>query len=159
MPLHTDPGPKSLLPGHFETIIPALFRKVKNVHYDRIRWNTPDDDFLDIDLIREDNAKVVVISHGLEGSSERPYIKGMAKHLSQNGFDVVAWNYRGCSEEMNKQKRFYHSGATDDLDFVVQKTIEYGYQEIHLVGFSLGGNMTLKYLGENKRSELIKKAV
>lgn len=65
-----------------------------------------------------------------------------------HGYDVLAWNYRGCSEEMNRQPRFYHSGATDDLDLVVQHAPTKGYSEINLVGFSLGGNLTLKYTGE-----------
>jgi predicted alpha/beta-fold hydrolase len=73
----------------------------------------------------------------------------MAKALIKNGFDVLAWNYRGCSGEMNNQPRFYHSGATDDLHEVVQHAIATrNYHHINLIGFSLGGNLTLKYLGE-----------
>ncbi|MDH4057358.1 MAG: alpha/beta fold hydrolase, partial [Cyclobacteriaceae bacterium] len=97
----------------------------------------------------------------LEGNTQRGYIKGMAKACYENGFDVLAWNYRGCSEEINRQLRFYHSGATEDLDTVVKHAENKGlYREIYLVGFSLGGNLTLKYLGEERtRTPLLKKAV
>ncbi len=126
----------------------------------RERIQTPDDDFLDLDWLMKDSDKVVIISHGLEGNSERPYIKGMAKALHDQGFDVVAWNFRGCSNEMNRQLRFYHSGATDDLETVIQHITRHkNYKKIFLVGFSLGGNLTLKYLGERPVGALIKKAV
>ncbi len=74
-------------------------------------------------------------------------------------FDAVAWNYRGCSEEMNKTLRFYHSGATEDLDHVVNHIVGKGYDTIFLVGFSLGGNLTLKYAGERTLNPKIKGAV
>ncbi|MBX2896157.1 MAG: alpha/beta fold hydrolase [Cyclobacteriaceae bacterium] len=141
-------APAILFTNHLETIYPALFRTVTGVTYSRERMITPDQDFLDLDWINNNSDKLVIISHGLEGNSERAYIKGMAKIFSQNGYDVLAWNYRGCSEEMNWQLRFYHSGATDDLDLVVQYAITKGYAAINLVGFSLGGNLTLKYVGE-----------
>ncbi|MEX2234946.1 MAG: alpha/beta fold hydrolase [Cyclobacteriaceae bacterium] len=152
--------PFFLYGSHLETIFPALLRRVILTAYTRERISTPDDDFLDLDWLKKDSGKVVIISHGLEGNSSRPYIKGMAKALYDKGFDVVAWNFRGCSEEMNRQLRFYHSGATDDLHTVVNHVIENrNYKEVFLVGFSLGGNMTLKYLGERAVSDVIKKAV
>jgi len=86
----------------------------------------------------------------------------MANVFFKNDFDVLAWNYRGCSEEMNHQLRFYHSGATDDLDYVIKHVLSSGqYEAIHLIGFSLGGNLTLKYLGEQRDSVIaqLKKAV
>lgn len=145
---------------HLETIYPALLRKVQLVPYTRERITTPDDDFLDLDWLTCGADQVVIISHGLEGNSQRPYIKGMAKAFHERGFDVVAWNFRGCSEEMNRQLRFYHSGATDDLDVVVRHVTENkNYGKVFLVGFSLGGNVTLKYLGERVADERIKKAV
>jgi len=145
---------------HIETIVPALFRNVVlPVSYTRDRITTPDDDFLDLDWLTQASEELIVISHGLEGSADRPYIKGMARAFYQIGKDVLAWNYRGCSGEMNKQKRFYHSGATDDLDVVVNHAIQKGYKKITLIGFSLGGNLTLKYLGESSRASEIKKAI
>lgn len=100
----------------------------------------------------------MIISHGLEGNTSRAYIKGMALAFYHQRFDVLTWNFRGCSGEVNKQLRFYHSGATDDLDCVVHHAIRKGYKEICLIGFSLGGNMTLKYLGEKDAVPEIKKA-
>jgi uncharacterized protein len=138
---------------------PALLRKVSGVVYDRERIQTPDDDFLDLDWLRQSAERVVIISHGLEGNTSRAYMKGMAQAFFNQNFDVLTWNFRGCSGEVNKQLRFYHSGATDDLDCVVEHAIQKGYKEIYLVAFSLGANMTLKYLGEKDRLREIKKAV
>ena len=85
----------------------------------------------------------------------------MARAFLQQGHDVLTWNYRGCSEELNRQPRFYHSGATDDLHTVIESVLERDvYKSIILVGFSLGGNLTLKYLGEDYSSvKHIKQAV
>ena len=138
---------------------PALLRKVSGVVYDRERIQTPDDDFLDLDWLRQSAERVVIISHGLEGNTSRAYMKGMAQAFYNQNFDVLAWNFRGCSGEVNKQLRFYHSGATDDLDCVVEHATRIGYKEIYLIAFSLGANMTLKYLGEKDRRPEIKKAV
>lgn len=151
--------PFILFNAHAETIYPALLRTVPLAPYLRERIETPDHDFLDLDWSQQGSKKLVIISHGLEGNSHRAYIKGMARAALAHGFDVLAWNYRGCSEEMNRNLRFYHSGATEDLDVVVAHAIRKGYDEINLVGFSLGGNLTLKYLGEQKRSEKITNAV
>jgi len=151
--------PILLFNAHAETIYPSLFRTVTLAPYQRERIPTPDQDFLDLDWISNGSTKLVIISHGLEGNSHRAYIKGMAAAACRSGFDVLAWNYRGCSEEMNRQLRFYHSGATDDLQVVVTHAIRKGYTEISLVGFSLGGNLTLKYLGEQKPPSQIAQAV
>ena len=138
--------------GHFQSIYPAIFRKISGVIYHRERIVTPDEDFLDLDWSYATNVgsrKLVILSHGLEGNSTRQYILGMVRILNQHGFDCLAWNFRGCGGEMNKTARFYHSGATEDLDLVVQNALSKDYDQIHLFGFSLGGNLTLKYLGES----------
>jgi uncharacterized protein len=143
-----------------ETIYPALFRRVKIPAYEKERIRTADDDFLDLGWLKKGCDRIIIIQHGLEGSADRPYVKGMARAFFDQGFDVLTWSYRGCSDEMNRQLRFYHSGATDDLDTVIQHAIsKFQYKEIFLVGFSLGGNMTLKYLGERTLIPQIKKAV
>lgn len=141
--------------GHLQTIVPSVFRKVKDVHYQRERINTPDGDFLDLDWHRPAAAEsLLIVSHGLEGDSSRSYVKGMLRAFAQKapthrGCHGLAWNYRGCSGEPNLQERFYHSGATEDLEAVIQHARSPGiYKNIYLAGFSLGGNMTLKYLGE-----------
>ena len=153
--------PFILFNKHIETIYPSLIRKVKEVIYERERIHTPDDDFLDLDWRRQNAERLIILSHGLEGNSQRTYIKGMANIFFNHGYDILAWNYRGCSEEMNRRKRFYHSGATDDLDLVVRHSLLKGYSEINLIGFSLGGNLTLKYMGEQASSlhPTIKKGV
>jgi hypothetical protein len=153
--------PSLLFNKHLETIYPSLIRKVHGIVYQRERITTPDDDFLDLDWLKQKSKKLIILSHGLEGNSQRSYMKGMASLFYQQGYDVLAWNYRGCSEEINRKIRFYHSGATDDLDHVVKHSATLGYSEINLIGFSLGGNLTLKYMGE-KSSELdplIKKGI
>ena len=104
---------------------------------------------------------MVIIIHGLEGSSKRAYIKGSAKILTQSGYDVCAINLRGCSGTANKLFRSYHSGATEDLQAVIEHVLNLDeYQSIYLHGFSLGGNLLLKYLGEKReRATEIKGAV
>lgn len=136
--------------GHLQTIYAGRFRLVGGVQYVRERIDTPDDDFLDLDWVlrAEPTNRVAVLSHGLEGSTDRPYMRGMARALARRGWDVLAWNYRSCSGEPNRQPFFYHSGATYDLAHVVQHAFGRGYEAMALVGYSLGGNLTLKYLGE-----------
>jgi uncharacterized protein len=144
-------APLFLFNAHLETIYPSLIRRVQIQPYTRERIATPDDDFLDLDWLEHGSKKLLIISHGLEGSSERPYVKGLARAAFHKGYDVLAWNFRGCGGEINRQLRFYHSGATDDLDTVVSHAISKNrYSEIVLSGFSLGGNLTLKYLGERR---------
>jgi uncharacterized protein len=150
--------PLLLFSGHLETIYPALLRSVE-LTYERKRIITPDSDFLDLDWVKRGSEKLVIISHGLEGNSSRAYVKGMARALGRAGFDIVAWNFRGCSDEINRQLRFYHSGATEDLDAVVGHASAQGYSQIYLVGFSLGGNLTLKYLGERKAHPAVQRAI
>lgn len=151
--------PKWLFNGHLQTIIPSLFRDTHSLPFERERVTTPDGDFLDLDWLRNASKKLVIISHGLEGNSQRPYMTGMARHFFANGYDVLNWNFRGCSEELNNKPIFYHSGATYDLDFVVGHASK-NYESVYLIGFSLGGNLTLKYLGEKReRTPKIKKAV
>lgn len=134
---------------HIETLTPALFRTIK-VNYSRERIILPDTDFIDLDWQRkEGNTKVLVLFHGLEGSSQSQYIKGMGNYFISHGWDICAPNYRSCSGEMNQLLRTYHSGATDDMHLILQHVSDrYPYQLMVAGGFSLGGNMLLKYLGE-----------
>ena len=142
--------PRGLANPHIQMLLSNQFRAVPHQPYDRERISTPDGDFLDLDWIHVPSArKVVVLCHGLEGHSKRPYVRGMARHFRKNGWNVCAMNYRGCSGEPNLKPRFYHSGATEDLDAVVRH-IEKRYpgQPMALVGFSLGANLILKFLGD-----------
>jgi predicted alpha/beta-fold hydrolase len=134
---------------HVNTIYPAFFRKVPQVAYDRERLELPDGDFLDIDWSCTGSDKLIIGLHGLEGSADRPYIRGMARYFNERGWDALGLNFRGCSGEPNRLLRSYHIGETGDLRQVIDHALSPGrYRHIGLVGFSLGGNVILKYLGE-----------
>jgi uncharacterized protein len=135
--------------AHLQTVWPTLFRKVDGVDFERVRLATPDGDFLLLDWLRgpAPASALVILSHGLEGNSRRPYMTGMARALRAQGFDVLAWNFRGCGGELNSKSRYYHSGETGDLRTVITSAAT-GYDRVYLVGFSVGGNVTLRYLGE-----------
>lgn len=134
--------------GHLQTIAPGILRRVPDVQYSRERITTLDGDFLDLDWIRKGNKRLVLLTHGLEGNSDRQYILGTAKLFSKNNWDVLAWNCRSCSGEMNQAFRMYHHGDIEDIGKVVQHALDSGrYDQIALVGYSMGANITLKYLG------------
>ena len=152
-------APLFLQNGHIQSIYPTLFRRFDTGFYERERIFTPDDDFLDIDWSRTGSNKLAIISHGLEGNSHRNYVVGMVKMLNRNGWDALAWNYRSCSGEMNRRLRFYNSGTIDDLEVVIEHAAKIeSYKEIVLIGFSMGGNLSLLYLG-NKGSRIDSKIV
>lgn len=131
------------------------------VKYRRERISTPDNDFIDIDWLDNTSSKIILLLHGLEASADSPYMKGMSKALHLAGYNIAAMNLRGCSGEVNSQVRSYHSGSTDDVALVIDHLLQNNHCEsLMLVGFSLGGNLTLKYLGErNSIDERISRAV
>ncbi len=134
--------------GHFNTIYRPLFMK-NTIMYDRTRVTTWDADFIDLDFSFVGSKSLVLLIHGLEGSSQSNYMITTSNYLNKKGFDTVCMNLRGCSGEDNLLLGTYHSGKTDDVDFIIKYLNKnYSYDEIILVGFSLGGNLTLKYLGE-----------
>lgn len=136
--------------GHVQTIYPALFRKVPHVTAEIERLELADGDFIDLEWARTGQPRLAILSHGLEAFAGTEYIQGMAAALVHHGWDVLAWTFRGCGLEPNRLLRMYHSGATEDLDAVVSHAIgSHPATSIDLIGFSLGGNLTLKYLGEN----------
>lgn len=137
--------------GHVSTIYSGLVRRVNGVKQTRERILLPDADFLDLDwsFASSKTNKLIIVLHGLEGHAQRPYMTGVAKLFNQNAYDAVCVNFRGCSGEDNLKYRSYHSGATEDLEVILNHIIETKqYTEISLNGFSLGGNLLLKYLGE-----------
>ncbi|MEJ2716316.1 MAG: alpha/beta fold hydrolase [Deltaproteobacteria bacterium] len=147
---------------HLQTVCPSLFRRVRGVDYERIRIDTPDGDFLDLDFSRSGSNRVAILLHGLEGNSTRAYVLGMVRALNRNGWDALAMNFRGCSGECNRKLRFYHSGDTQDLRTVLSHVSDKEpYAELVLIGFSIGGNIVLKYLGEcgNNVPPIVRKAV
>ncbi|MGK0475824.1 MAG: putative alpha/beta-fold hydrolase [Oleispira sp.] len=147
--------PCLLANGYVQSILPSLVRRVDCTHFQRERLNTDDGDFLDLDWSKASPSNMgktlLIISHGLEGHSRRPYVAGIAREANIQGWDALAWNFRSCSGEMNKTLRFYHSGATDDLQRVIEYAHGLGYQHIHLVGFSMGGNLSLLHVGRQGR--------
>jgi len=152
--------PWYLFNNHLETIYPAIFRKVGQRAHQTKRLLTPDKDFIDIDHYDIGAKRTVILCHGLEGSSQKPYMKGMINTLIDNGLNCVAWNFRGCSGLPNNHAYSYHSGATQDLDLIIDYTIKkFPSNEIFLIGFSLGGNLILKYLGERPKNSVIRRAV
>ncbi|WP_033962022.1 YheT family hydrolase [Psychroserpens jangbogonensis] len=139
--------------GFIATVYSGLVRKVEGLEQQRERIETRDSDFLDLDwsYAQKKSDAVIILLHGLEGNAQRPYVTGTARLFNQNGIDAVGVNFRGCSGEDNRLYNSYHSGATDDLDDVVNHCIkEKCYSNIYIKGISLGGNITLKYLGEKR---------
>ncbi|MBX2815017.1 MAG: alpha/beta fold hydrolase [Saprospiraceae bacterium] len=132
--------------GHLETLLPYLLRK-KTLHYRRERISTKDDDFLDLDWFGAPSENLAILCHGLEGHSNSQYMIGMSNALVRDDWQILAMNFRSCSGEMNRSKRMYHHGETEDLSYVIDSMIDRGYRNLALVGFSLGGNVILKYLG------------
>lgn len=135
--------------GHVQTILPSITRSRLKIGYDRDRLELEDGDFLDVDwsVAGSSTRNLVVLLHGLEGNSQAPYMTPLVSALNVAGYDAAVLNFRGCSGEMNRLTRFYHSGDTADLDVLLRR-VEPRYDSISLVGFSLGGNVVLKYLGE-----------
>ena len=136
--------------AHLQTFYPALLRKTPNLNsLRRERLSTPDNDFIDIDFCGEGEQPLIILLHGLTGSSRSGYIKGLQLELLAQGFRSAALNFRGCSGEFNQSARCYHSGETEDIQFLYQ-TLRQREPNTPLaaVGFSLGGNVLLKWLGE-----------
>ena len=135
--------------AHFNTIYPSLMRQIPVLSYVRERVITLDGDFLDLDWSKVGSNKLLICVHGLEGNARKHYVAGMMKRFNTEGYDAVGMNLRGCSGEDNRFLSGYHSGKSDDLDFIVQRILnENHYKQIVIVGFSIGGNITLKYAGE-----------
>lgn len=149
--------------GFVSTVYSGLIRNVNGLKQQRERLTLSDGDFLDLDwsFCGQPTEKLIVVLHGLEGNAQRPYMTGTAKIFNNNGYDAVCVNFRGCSGEPNLKYRSYHSGATEDLVDVINHIIQTKtYGDIYLKGFSLGGNVVLKYLGErNEIPKEIKAAV
>jgi len=144
-------APTCLHGGHRQTLYASLVRRVDFAYDRRERIETPDDDFLDLNWTEadsQDTQRIAILTHGLEGSADQRYMRGMARAFVRRGWDACALNLRGCSGEPNRQVATYHSGKTDDLALVVDHVLDQAYASVALVGFSLGGNLTLKYLGE-----------
>ena len=152
--LSSDYNPPFLFKnGHFSTLYAGLVRTVAGISQERERISLPDGDFLDLDwsYAQKPTHRAIILLHGLEGNAQRPYITGSAKLANAHGYDACAVNFRSCSGEPNALYRSYHSGATEDLEAILLYILNTRkYDEIFIKGFSLGGNLSLKYIGESQ---------
>ena len=139
---------------HISTIYASLIRRwIPQVSFERERLELADGDFLDLDWCKKGSKKLVIVLAGLEGKSRSMYARSTITHFNNQGWDALGLNYRGCSGEPNRLLRGYHMGASEDVKVTVEHAIKkYAYEEIVLVGFSLGGNLALKYAGEEGHS-------
>jgi len=148
--------PRGFANGYVQSIYPTLFRSLQMPALKRERLELDDGDFLDLDWapagseLNPQSNSLVIVSHGLEGHSRRPYVLGTLRQANRHGLDGLAWNFRNCSDEPNRLPRMYHSGATEDLHQVILRALAQGYQRIHLVGYSMGGNLSLIYAGREE---------
>ena len=144
----TYPGPPRLqVGGHLQTIVPNVLRRVEPVAFRRERFELPDGDFLDLDHSYPHNhGGLLVIGHGLEGSADRPYVRGMAHYFGRRGWRVCAINFRSCSGQLNRLRRMYHHGDYPDLARVLEHLRQQWTGHLAYVGFSMGGNIGLNYV-------------
>ena len=143
------------------TMFPVLCRPRAPVAARRERLELHDGDFVDLDWVGEDRARpLVLVLHGLEGSIESPYVRGILRAIEARGWRGLLMHFRGCSGEPNRARRAYHSGETEDLGSVVAHVRKvHGPGPLAAVGYSLGGNVLLKYLGETGEESPFQAAV
>lgn len=148
-------SPRWLIGGHLQTIYPALYIPKPEVLFRRERWITPDDDFIDVDFVDgAPGAPLVVLFHGLEGSSNSHYARALMAAVKARGWSGVVPHFRGCSGELNRAPRFYHSGDSKEIGWIVQRLHQrhisaHPQAILFAAGVSLGGNALLRWLGES----------
>ncbi len=150
-------APKWLPGGHAQTLYPLLI-KPEPPPYWRERWETPDDDYIDLDwntapslLASEKIAPLVVLFHGLEGSSNSHYAINLMQAFLGISWDATLVHFRGCSGQINRLPRAYHSGDSDEIDWILRRLRQlFPKRPLYAVGVSLGGNALLKWLGERE---------
>ncbi len=151
-------APAWLPGGNLQTLYPALLAPRPRVRYRRQRWDTPDSDFIDLDWIENQDSgleiadqerPLLVLFHGLEGSSNSHYARALMHAARQRGWQGVVVHFRGCSGEINRLPRAYHSGDSTEIDWILRRLRTlHGDGPLFAVGVSLGGNALLKWLGE-----------
>lgn len=171
---HGNPQPPWWLQsGHIQTLWPHLpfsyHRKLPTPRFERKRWDTPDGDFIDVDYLWSAHSKrpsvppvsaqggdsqrpLLLVFHGLEGSSQSHYVRDLAHWAQALGWDLAVPHFRGCSGELNLQPRAYHAGDSAEIDWILQRFAQHHpEQSLFALGVSLGGNALLRYLGQGSR--------
>jgi len=144
---------------HLQTMWARLFKRPAHLNdSQRYRLELEDTDFIDVDVFPLKDRPTLLLLHGLEGSIESPYIKGMIHAAKSRKWQVVVMHFRSCSGEENRLLKSYHNGVSDDLQLVLEKLQEINITVDYITGFSLGGNVLLKWLGENSKCSSIKAA-
>jgi len=145
---------------HLQTVWSAVFKARPELMLSNHRVELPDGDFIDLAKTDFQNKPIVLILHGMEGSLESHYAKPLIKHLDEAGFGVCFMHFRGCSGELNRLPRGYSSADSDDLQSVVDAIQhDYGRAPHAIIGFSLGGSVLLKWLGENGNNAMTQTAI
>jgi uncharacterized protein len=150
--------------GHLQTIYARRLARRYPVPYRRERWETPDNDFIDLDWLDHspDGTNLLVLFHGLEGYSQSHYALSLMTLAAQQGWRGVVPHFRGCSGEANRLLRSYHSGDSREIDWILRRLKEENPQsKIYVAAISLGGNMVLKWLGEegHMAGDVVERAV
>lgn len=168
--------------GHLQTIVPYILGSAPKLEYQRERWELPDGDFVDADWVigqqagesgdsltagklpdlKHETRPVVMMFHGLEGSSQSNYARALMSEVQRRGWIGVVVHFRGCSGEPNRLPRVYYAGDSAEIQrFVEQLKLRVPQAPVYLVGYSLGGNALLKWLGENadEAGAMVRKAV
>ncbi len=142
--------------AHAQTVYAALLARTPRVPLRRERWNTPDGDFVDVDLLEgPPGAPWVQLFHGLEGSSASPYARMLMEHVRRRGWRGSVVHFRGCGGEPNRLARAYHSGDSEEADWTLRRLKERaGAAPLYAAGVSLGGNVLAKWLGERAEAAL-----
>lgn len=145
---------------HLQTLWPVLFKKRHKLELKNEQVELEDGDFIDLCWSKKTSGKSVLVLHGLEGNINSHYINGILNRLEQSGYKPVLMHFRGCSGRVNRLARAYHSGETGDLAYIVEYINKVTGDYPHAaVGYSLGGNVLLKWLGETGEKNPLKKAV
>jgi predicted alpha/beta-fold hydrolase len=147
--------------GNLQTLYPALLAPRPAIPYHRQRWETPDGDFIDLDWTADPESgmrldarsrALLVLFHGLEGSSNSHYARALMRAAMQRGWLGVVVHFRGCSGEINRLPRAYHSGDSAEIDWILRRLRGQHAGPLFAAGVSLGGNALLKWLGEQRET-------
>ena len=159
--IHSRFSPAWWLPcHHLPTLWPSLFRHRSDIPLVRERVELADEDFLDLSWCCQDDKPIVMLLHGLEGNLHSHYARPLLKLLSDAGYLACMMHFRGCSGEPNRLPRSYHSGDSPELQTIAEHIHHSRRQSVFaLIGFSLGANVLLKWLGEQGEKASVERAM